>query len=63
MVSELVKDKLRRMGVTLEYANGGTFPQFAAAHVNDKILLLADRNTRKYAEGIALFDALPLRLS
>lgn len=56
MVSELVKDKLRRMGVTLEYANGGTFPQFAAAHVNDKILLLADRNTRKYAEGVALFD-------
>ena len=57
MVSELVKKKLQKMGVTLEYAEGGTFPQFAMAHVNDKILLLADRNTRGYAEGLALLDA------
>ena len=56
MVSELVLKKLKKMGVTLEYTKVGTFPQFATAHMNKKILLLADRNTCKYAESLALFD-------
>lgn len=54
MVGEPVKSKLKKMGVTLEYAKDGTFPQFAAAHAADKILLLADRNTRRYAEELSL---------
>ena len=57
MVSELVKNKLKQMGVALEYAESGAFPQFAAAHANERILLLADRNTRRYAEGLAIAGA------
>ena len=57
MVDPVILQKLKAMGVTLEYAKGGTFPQFAAAHMNERVLLLADRNTRRYAEGLALFDA------
>ena len=53
MVSELVLRKLKKMGVTLEYAKGGAFPQFSAAHAGEKLLLLADRNTVGYAQQFA----------
>mgnify|MGYP001524537742 CR=1 FL=1 len=30
---ELVLNKLKKMGMTIEYARGGTFPQVAVAHL------------------------------
>ena len=49
--------RLKNIGIALEYASDGKFPQFAAAHAGETILLLADRNTKKYAEALALPQA------
>ena len=46
MVSTTVSEKLKNIGIALEYASDGKFPQFAAAHAGETILLLADRNTK-----------------
>ena len=57
MVSTTVSEKLKNIGIALAYASDGKFPQFAAAHAGETILLLADRNTKKYAEALALPQA------
>lgn len=57
MVEKTISEKLKRIGICLEYGVQETFPAFAAAHTGERILLLADRNTRRYAEELMLPDA------
>lgn len=52
MVDKNVLEKLKKTGITLEYKSEKGFPVFAAAHAGEKILLLADANTKKYAEQL-----------
>lgn len=52
MVDALLSEKIKKMGVALEYKSEQGFPAFADAHAGEKLLILADRNTVKYAEQL-----------
>ena len=45
MVDALLSEKIKKMGVALEYKSEQGFPAFADAHAGEKLLILADRNT------------------
>ena len=54
MVDNVISDKLKKIGVNLEYKATGDFPGFRARHRGEKIVILCDRNTRPFAEAFEI---------
>ena len=52
MVDALLSEKLKKTGIVTEYKSEQGFPAFVNAHAGEKILILADRNTVKYARQL-----------
>lgn len=50
MVEKIVSDKLKGIGIGLEYKTQNGFAEFVKSHYGKKILILCDRNTVRYAE-------------
>lgn len=54
MVDKIIFDKLKNIGICLEYKKDGDYPGFRARRRGEKILFLCDRNTRPFAEALEI---------
>ncbi len=57
MIGPSTLEKLKNIGIAVEYGDNAFFPGFAARHAGQSVLLIADRNTRRYAEALRLAHA------
>lgn len=58
MIDRLTLEKLKNIGIEVEYGSNARFPRFEREHAGQKILLLADKNTLRFAKTLALDNAL-----
>ena len=49
MIGPSTLEKLKNIGIAVEYGDNAFFPGFAARRAGQSVLLIADRNTRRYA--------------
>lgn len=54
MVDNIICEKLNKIGIFLEYKKSNGFPGFCKRRAGDKIVVLCDRNTRRFAEELVI---------
>lgn len=54
MTEKMILDKLKGIGIRLEYKKGEGYPDFCARHRGERICVLCDRNTRPFAEALEI---------
>lgn len=50
MIDKSIHERLLKIGIKVEYKTQGGFPEFYKAKQNQKVLLICDKNTLKFAE-------------
>ena len=57
MIDKVTSEKLRKMDIFVDYKVKGEFFSFSKRHAGERILLLCDRKTKKYADSFSLSNS------